>query len=40
MLNRQFVALKRELEAKLEELYGLGDDDNIIPLIKELYATN
>lgn len=39
-LNRQFGALKRELEAKLQELYGLGDDDGIIPLIKELYATH
>jgi type I restriction-modification system DNA methylase subunit len=40
MLNRQFAEIKSELDKKLKELYGLGDDDDIIPLIKELYATN
>jgi len=39
-LNRRFAALKRELESILEELYGLGDDDDLIPLIKELYAAH
>lgn len=39
-LNREFADLKRGLDTKLKELYGLGDDDCIIPLIKELYAAN
>lgn len=36
-LNRQFEELKRTIEKKLTELYGLGQDDELIPLVKELY---
>lgn len=39
-LNRQFNEIKIDLETKLSVLYNLGEDDNLIPLIKELYAAN
>ncbi|MCU0285444.1 MAG: type I restriction enzyme HsdR N-terminal domain-containing protein [Acidobacteria bacterium] len=39
-LNRQFTSLKSELGSNLEELYALGADDDTIPLINQLYATN
>jgi hypothetical protein len=36
-LNREFEDLKLFLEKRLKELYDLGQDDALIPLIKELY---
>ncbi len=39
-LERQFAELKRTLDQKLEELFDLGDDDKLIPLIEEIYETN
>jgi type I restriction-modification system DNA methylase subunit len=36
-LQRQFDGLKAALNRMLKELYGLGDDDDLIPLINELY---
>lgn len=36
-LKRRFEELKLTLEQKLKELYDLGPDDNLIPLVKELY---
>ena len=39
LLNRQFAAIKDELEGKLKNLYALGDSDGNIPLIRELYET-
>ncbi len=39
-LQNQFTREKTNLEKLLTKLYNLGDDDLLIPLIKELYATN
>lgn len=39
-LQRQFDSLKTNLDNLLKQLYNLGDMDNSIPLISELYATN
>ena len=39
-LNRQFNILNKSIDAKLKKLYDLGDDDRIIPLIKDLYEAN
>jgi hypothetical protein len=39
-LERQFKKEKLTLEKYLTELYALGEDDSLIPLIKELYETN
>lgn len=39
-LKRQFENRKEQLNEKLKELYNLGEDDNLIPLISELYATH
>ncbi|MFM1946308.1 MAG: hypothetical protein RL207_591 [Bacteroidota bacterium] len=39
-LHSQFIREKNELEMLLIKLYDLGNDDSIIPLIKELYETN
>jgi hypothetical protein len=39
-LQRQFEAEKTVLEDTLTKLYGLGKENALIPLIKELYATN
>ena len=36
--TRSFNKVKNKLDAKLSELYGLGDDDSLVPSIKELYA--
>lgn len=39
-LKRQFDQEKKVLENLLKELYSLGKDDSLIPLIKELYEAN
>lgn len=39
-LKREFENLKNELDNTLKELYSLGEDDKLIPLIQELYETN
>lgn len=39
-LERQFNTKKVELNETLKSLYNLGEDDNLIPLISELYAAN
>jgi hypothetical protein len=39
-LQGQFVREKANLETLLAKLYNLGDDDLLIPLIKELYEAN
>lgn len=36
-LKRQFINGKAKLEKALKDLYGLGNDDDLIPLISELY---
>jgi hypothetical protein len=40
ILTTQFTQEKSKLENLLVELYNLGDDDKLIPLIKELYEIN
>ena len=39
-LKRQFDNKKTELDEALKSLFNLGEDDNLIPLISELYATH
>jgi septal ring factor EnvC (AmiA/AmiB activator) len=39
-LKGQFEREKLKLDTLLAELYNLGDDDSLIPLIKELYEAN
>jgi len=39
-LQREFESLKVELDFALLELYNLGENDNLVPLISELYAAN
>lgn len=39
-IKRQFDAKKDRLDAALMELYGLNEEDNLIPLMSELYAAN
>ena len=39
-LQSQFAIEKANLEKLLSKLYNLGDDDFLIPLIKELYEAN
>jgi hypothetical protein len=39
-LQNQFASEKENLEKLLAELYDLGNDDLLIPLIKELYEAN
>lgn len=39
-LQNQFAREKENLEKLLAKLYNLGDDDLLIPLIKELYEAN
>ncbi len=39
-IRREFIAQKAELDATLKSLYNLGDIDQRIPLISEVYATN
>lgn len=38
--KRQFQNKKNELKELLKKLYNLGEDDDLIPLISELYATH
>jgi hypothetical protein len=38
--RRQFDILKDNLDQKLKELYDLGDDDRLIPLIEEIYEAH
>lgn len=40
ILNRKIEALKDELDNSLKSLFDLGNDDGLIPLIKEIYETN
>lgn len=40
ILTREFNQLKSQLNDLLKTLYGLGDDDRLIPLIKEMYEAN
>ncbi|MBI5047736.1 MAG: hypothetical protein HZB54_02125 [Deltaproteobacteria bacterium] len=39
-LNREFDILKHELDDLLKTLFYLGNNDSLIPLIKEMYETN
>jgi len=39
-LKRQFDRTKKELDQTLKSLFSLGKDDNLIPLISELYAAD
>lgn len=39
-LKRQFEVFKIHLDETLKVLYNLGDVDNIVPLIKDLYEAN
>jgi len=39
-LQGQFAREKANLEKQLAKLYDLGNDDSLIPLIKELYEAN
>lgn len=39
-IKRQYINKKHELDGVLKSLYALGDDDDLIPLISELYATH
>lgn len=39
-LQREFDLMKEELNNTLKNLYGLGESDNQIPLISEIYGTN
>ena len=39
-LKRQFEVFKTHLDETLKVLYNLGDVDNIVPLIKDLYEAN
>lgn len=39
-MNRSFSRLKTQLDEELKSLYGLKDDDSLIPMISEVYATN
>jgi type I restriction-modification system DNA methylase subunit len=39
-VERQFEALKNDLDKSLKQLYNLGTDDNLIPLISKIYETN
>ncbi|MCP9290575.1 Eco57I restriction-modification methylase domain-containing protein [Gracilimonas sediminicola] len=38
--RRKFAVVKAELDKKLEELYQLGDEDSLIPMIQDIYATD
>ena len=38
--QRQFDNKKTELDEALKSLFNLGEDDNLIPLISELYAAH
>ena len=39
-LQRRFDITKKELDQTLQSLFKLGEDDNLIPLISELYAAD
>lgn len=39
-LKRQFETKKKDLDDTLKSLYGLGENDKLIPLISEIYATD
>lgn len=39
-LERQFGVLKNDLDEALKQLYNLGTDDSLIPLISEIYEAN
>lgn len=39
-LHREFNSLKADLDALLKQLYQLNNDDRLIPLISQIYATN
>ncbi|WP_435675596.1 Eco57I restriction-modification methylase domain-containing protein [Polaribacter sp.] len=39
-LNRKFINKKAEIDYTLKVLYNLGENDNLIPAISEMYATN
>jgi len=39
-LKREFDTLIQQQEDQLKDLYNLGENDNLIPLISEIYATN
>ena len=39
-LEREFIERKTELEDLLKELFNLGEDENLIPQISEIYATD
>lgn len=39
-LQRQFAEIKNELEILLKNLFNLGEDENLIPQINEIYATD
>lgn len=39
-LERQFKVNKTQLDKKLKELYSLGEMDQLVPLITEVYETN
>jgi hypothetical protein len=39
-LQREFDENKRRIDALLKQLYGLGQEDMLIPIISEMYASN
>jgi hypothetical protein len=39
-LNKEFKSLKKDIDNLLKTLFDLGNDDSLIPLIKEMYETN
>ncbi|MEK7552144.1 MAG: Eco57I restriction-modification methylase domain-containing protein [Patescibacteria group bacterium] len=39
-LQREFDSMKKELEISLKKLYGLGESDQKIPLISQIYETD
>lgn len=39
-LRRDFSSAKNDLDETLKTLFGLEDEDNLVPLIKDLYATH
>lgn len=40
ILLRQFAILSSQLDAKLKTLYGLLEDDELVPIISKIYATD
>ena len=40
VLKRHFESLKKMLEERLKTLYSLEEEDNLIPLVGELYEAN